>query len=259
MIGDLHKYGCPSFIYKKVLPRPKNYLRKLSQTPFFHLHHHTMRFLILGGTGQSGILVTRKTLELYPEASIVIFARSPDKVPEDIAHNSSVTLIKGELTDLDALSTAVQGVSVVLSALGPLASHPPGNIIAAFYGHLIDLMIKHNIKRIILLGTASISDPNDKFSLAFKLIIAGVRLTAYNAYMDMVAIGEVIRAKGEALDWTIVRVPILTNKDSEDVVAGHVGDGLTGITLSRKAYAAFTVHEVENMEWIKEAPLISSL
>jgi putative NADH-flavin reductase len=217
-----------------------------------------MRFLILGGTGPSGILVIQKTLQLYPEATIAIFARSPDKVPEDIAQNPSITLIKGELTDLDALSTAVQGVNVVLSALGPLASHPPGNIIATFYGHLIDLMIKHNIKRIILLGTASISDPKDKFSLVFKLIIAGVRLAAYNAYLDVVAIGEVIRTKGDALDWTIVRVPVLTNNDSEEVVAGHVGDGTTGYSLSRKAYAAFTVHEVENMEWIKEAPLISS-
>ena len=217
-----------------------------------------MRFLILGATGPSGILLVRKTLELYPEASIVIFARSPDKVPEDLAHNSSITIIKGELTDLDALSTAVQGVKVVLSALGPLPTHPPGNIIATFYSHLIDLMTKHNIKRIILLGTASISDPEDKFSLVFKLIVAGVRFRAYNAYMDMVAIGEVIRTKGDALDWTIVRVPFLTNNDSEEVVAGHVGDGITGYSLSRKAYAAFTVHEVENMEWIKQAPLISS-
>ena len=217
-----------------------------------------MRFLILGATGASGILLVQKTLELYPEATIVIFARSPDKLPGDIAHHPSITLIKGELTDLDALSKAVQNVNVVLSALGPLANHPPGNIIATFYGHLIDLMTKHNIKRIIVLGTASISDPKDKFSLVFKLIIAGVRLAAYNAYMDIVAIGEVIRTKGDALDWTIVRVPVLTNNESEEVVAGYVGDGKTGFTLSRKAYAAFTVHEVENMEWIKEAPLISS-
>ena len=217
-----------------------------------------MRFLILGATGLSGILVVRKTLELYPEATIVLFARSPDKVPPDIAQNPAVSLIKGELTDLDALSTAIQGVNVVLSALGPLANHPPGNIIATFYGHLVDLMIKHSIKRIIVLGTASISDSKDKFSLVFKLLIATVRLGAYNAYSDIVAVGEVIRTKGDALDWTIVRVPILTNKESEEAVAGHVGDGKTGIYLSRKAYAAFTVHEVENMEWIKESPLISS-
>lgn len=217
-----------------------------------------MHFLILGATGASGILITRKALELYPDASIAIFARSPDKVPKDIAHNPSVSIIKGELSDLDALSTAIQGVKVVLSALGPFQSHPPGNIIATFYSHLIDMMIEHGIKRFILLGTASISDPKDRFSLVFKLLIAGVRLGAYNAYQDIVAIGEVIRTKGDALDWTIVRVPILTNNESEEVVAGYVGDGITGYTLSRKAYAAFTVHEVENMEWIKDAPLISS-
>jgi len=119
-------------------------------------------------------------------------------------------------------------------------------------------MNKHNIKRIILLGTASISDSKDKFSLVFKLLIAGVRLGAYNAYSDMVAIGQVIHTKGNALDWTIVRVPVLTNNESEDVVAGHIGDGKTGASLSRKAFAAFTVREVEKREWVKEAPLISS-
>lgn len=217
-----------------------------------------MRFLILGATGLSGILVVRKTLEIYPEASIVIFARSPDKVPQDIAQNSAITIIKGELTDLDTLSVAIQGVNVVLSALGPLATHPAGNIIATFYGHLIDLMIKSNIKRIIVLGTASILDSKDKFSLIFTLLRASVRLAAYNAYTDIVAVGEVIRTKGDVLDWTIVRVPILTNKYSEETVAGHVGDGKTGTFLSRKAYAAFTVHQVENAEWIKESPLISS-
>jgi len=42
------------------------------------------------------------------------------------------------------------------------------------------------------------------------------------------------------------------------VVAGYIGDGNTGTLLSRRAYAAFTVHEVENIEWVKAAPLISS-
>jgi len=114
------------------------------------------------------------------------------------------------------------------------------------------------VKRIILLGTPSISDPQDKFSLIFKLIIAGVRFGAHNAYLDIVAVGEVIRTKGDALDWTIVRVPVLTDKESEEVVAGYIGDGNTGTLLSRRAYAAFTVHEVENIEWVKAAPLISS-
>ncbi|KAF8802666.1 NAD(P)-binding protein [Phlegmacium glaucopus] len=217
-----------------------------------------MRFLILGATGPSGILIVRKTLQVYPDASIVIFARSPQKVPEDLAQNSAITLIKGEFKDLDALSTAVEGVDVVFSALGPSANHPAGNIIATFYGHLIDLMNKYNVKRIILLGTASITDSKDKPSWIFKLLVAGVRLAAHTAYLDIVAVGEVIRTRGDALDWTIVRVPLLTDRESEGVVAGHIGDGKTGTHLSRKAYAAFTVHEVEKREWVKEAPLISS-
>ncbi|KAF8160672.1 hypothetical protein B0H34DRAFT_795558 [Crassisporium funariophilum] len=218
-----------------------------------------MHFLILGATGPCGLLLVRKTLEVYPDSTIVIFARSPEKIPEDLKNNSSITLIKGQLTDLDVLASAVEGVDVVLSALGPMAGHPSGNPIAAFYGNLIDIMDKNNVKRIIVLATASSPDPNDKSSLVFKLLVAGVRTLAQTAYTEIVAIGELFRsAKAEHLDWTMVRVPILTNKDSEAVIGGYVGDGKTGSMLPRKAFAAFYTGEVEKREWVKKAPLISS-
>jgi putative NADH-flavin reductase len=188
----------------------------------------------------------------------VIYARSPEKVPEDLANNASVTIIKGTLEELDKAETAVQGVDAVISALGPSVSHPSNTPIATFYGHLIDYMNKHNVKRFILLSTASSKDPNDKFNLAFTALIAGVRACANPAYREEVAIGEVVRTKGDDLDWTIVRVPILTNADKESVVAGYVGDGRTGTFLARKAFAAFSIGEIENREWVRKAPLISN-
>jgi putative NADH-flavin reductase len=216
------------------------------------------RFLILGGTGSSGILLVRKALELYPDATFVVYARSPEKVPEDLANNASVTLIKGTLEELDKAEAAVQDVDAVISALGPLATHPSNTPIATFYGHLIDYMNKYNVKRLIVLGTASSKDPNDKFSLQFQAMIIGVRTFANAAYRDIVAIGNIMRTKGTDLDWTIVRVPILTNADTEGVIAGYVGDGKIGTILSRKAFAAFAIGEIEKREWVQKAPMISN-
>ena len=217
-----------------------------------------MRFLILGATGPSGLLLVRQALVAYPQGVVVIYARSPEKLPADLATNPSVIVVKGPLEDLDALENALQGVDVILSALGPGPWHPSDTPLAKGYSNLIDLMHKHNIKRLLCLGTASITDEHDKFSLIFKALVTSVSTLAHNAYKDVVAIGDIVRTKGEDLDWTIVRVPILTNTESRAVVGGYIGDGKVGTLLPRLAFAVFMVEEVEKREWVKKAPMISA-
>jgi hypothetical protein len=120
-------------------------------------------------------------------------------------------------------------------------------------------MHKHNIGRLIALGTSSINDPHDKFNYKFALLINGVKVFARNAYNDVVAIGNVIiNGDGSDLDWTIVRVPVLTEHDEVEVVAGYVGDGHTKTSLSRVALASFMIGELQKNEWIQKSPLISN-
>ncbi|TFK34827.1 NAD-binding protein [Crucibulum laeve] len=216
------------------------------------------RILILGGTGPAGILLIREALDAYKHATLVVYARSPEKIPEDLASNPAVVIVKGQLDDADSLAKALEGVDIVVSALGPGVGHPANTPLAKGYTLLIDLMHKQGVKRLIALGTASIKDPHDKFSLAYQTLIAGVATLARTAYKDIVAVGKVIRNEGADLEWTIVRVPILTNKDTREVVSGYVGDGKMGTILARKAYAAFSIGEIEKKEWVKKAPLISN-
>jgi putative NADH-flavin reductase len=188
--------------------------------------------------------------------------RSPEKLPDDLKSNRAVIVIQGQLEDNDQLSKAMEGVDVVLSALGPSVKrgpfHPPDKPIARGYSHIIDLMHQHGVKRLICLGTASITDPADKFSLPFSLLVKGVATFARNAYNDVVAIGETVRTAGADLDWTIVRVPILRDTQTSDVIAGYVGDGKTNTTLTKLGFAVFVLGEVEKREWVKKAPLICS-
>jgi len=216
-----------------------------------------MRILILGGTGASGLALIYKALEVYPAGTVVVYARSPQKLPDDIAQHRSVTIVKGELDELDKAEAALDGVNAVVSALGPWLGHPPGHPIATFYGELIILLLKHQIKRFLVLGTPTLRDSNDKRSLFWASTIAGIKLTARTAYDEIVAIGEVMRGKGGELDWTIVRVPFLNNNNTELTLAGYVGDGKTGVGLSRKAFAAFCIEQIEKTEWVQKAPFIT--
>jgi len=235
-----------------------------------------MRFLIFGGTGPSGIALIRKSLEVYPASTVLVYVRSPQKVPADLSQNPSVIIIAGELAELDKVEAALAGrnanhneinedetnpVDVVLSALGPTGPfHSSGCPIAKFYEQLIDLMAKHLVKRLLVLCTASYPDPHDKFSLTTYTIVNTVSTLAHSAYADFKEVGQVVTQRGteKGLLWTVVRVPILTKQDSEDVVAGYVGDGMTGNVLARKGFAAFCIGEIEKKEWIGKAPMISN-
>ena len=213
-----------------------------------------MRVLVFGGTGKShsklpwrAVLTTRKGPSgvliirelLAADHTVVVYARSPDKLPEDILSHRLVIIIKGtfEESDDSSLCKAMEGVHAVLSALGPTTDlkkapfYPSNTPLATAYARIIRTMHKMDVKRLIALGTASIKDPNDKFNFAFWVLVNGVKTVAYNSYKDVVAIGDTIRGDGKDLVWTIVRVPLLTSADSKERIAGYVGDGKVTTSL----------------------------
>jgi len=218
-----------------------------------------MHVLIIGATGSVGIQLIEYALR--DSHTVVVYARTPSKLPESITSNPSVTVVKGELGDKEALKGALAGVHAVLSALGPSVKrgplHPSGTPLAKAYMLLLEVMHEASVRRLILLGTTSMKDDHDKFDLEFWVLVNGVAVFARNAYKDVVAIGETVRADQEIL-WTIARVPILTDKENEEFVAGYVGDHRTKAWLTRKAFAAFVVQELVKNEWIRKQPLISS-
>ncbi|THV06092.1 NAD-P-binding protein [Dendrothele bispora CBS 962.96] len=220
-----------------------------------------MRLLILGATGPVGILLTREVLSSLTDCSVVLYVRSPEKLPEDVTSNTAVTVINGQLTNLELLSQAMEGVDAVLSALGPSVKkgpfHPSGQPLAHAMENVIQLMHKNNVKRLMVLGTASITAPEDKFDIKFQALVTGVAVGAHNAYKDVVAIGENVKKEND-LDWTIVRVPILTNKETRDIVPGFIGDHKVGTTLARVGFGVFVAEQLkdENSPWIRKAPMI---
>ncbi|KAF9065424.1 hypothetical protein BDP27DRAFT_1332043 [Rhodocollybia butyracea] len=155
----------------------------------------------------------------------------------------------------------MEGVDAVCSALGPSVKkgpfHPAGEPLAHAYEGVIVAMKRHKVKRLFALGTASIPAPEDKFDIKFKALITGVATFARNAYKDVVKIGETIMKEDE-LDWTIVRVPLLSDKANKLINAGFIGDGKTHTWLTRVGFAVFVVAQLneETSVWIKKAPML---
>jgi len=216
-----------------------------------------MKLLILGGTGPSGLEVIEEALA---RSHSLVIARSPSKLPDKVRTHPDVSIVEGNIHDENALFTALDGVDAVISALGPVAFQPSDMPITRGYVCLVKAMKARGVKRIVLLGTASIPDPaHDHRTLKSILIVGAISILARSMYIDIVAYGKLFMSKvAEGLDWTIVRIPILTNGPRSSVQAGYVGDGKVGWFLSRSDLGWFFVNEVEAGEWIGKPPMISS-
>lgn len=76
---------------------------------------------------------------------------------------------------------------------------------------------------------------------------------------EMVAIAKAIAAEDE-LDWTVFRVPHLTEGNADlPVWAGLLGpDFKGGLSISRASQARWILQEIEERAWVKGAPAIAN-
>lgn len=167
-----------------------------------------------------------------------------------------LTVVEGGLTDAGKLERAVAGSGAVISALGP-GVRAKGRPIAAGTGNIVAAMARTGVRRLIVMATPSAADPKDLPDRRIQLLVWGVRLVLRGAYADVVGVAEAVRASG--IDWTIVRVSLLTSgRERGRVRVGYPGRGQVGLWISRADLARFLVGQVEDCTYLRQAPLVSN-
>ncbi|KAF9761046.1 hypothetical protein IL306_003987 [Fusarium sp. DS 682] len=232
----------------------------------------SLAVLVLGGTGPAGICLLRELL--HRKHKVVAFARSPQKVPEDLASNPLLEIVKGELSDKEALSRAMAKVNVVISLLGPVITDrtTPPNVIPDFYTNSVfPAMRQHGVKRIFAMGTLSIYQDQDSWTFIRPAIVLLVRTVAGNAYRTIIKMGQVFENDAKDIDWTIYRIAAIPGgsdkeswvKDREDGKAfvGYVGQKGHTYSHRRGALARWLVDAAEDglQDWVRKMPAVSKL
>ncbi|KAI9036613.1 NAD(P)-binding protein [Aspergillus affinis] len=124
---------------------------------------------------------------------------------------------------------------------------------------VIQTMEKNKIKRLLALSTLSYWVEGRDVSNR-KLTIYGMmpKLFAPQGNAEMVRIAETVIEKASHLDWTIFRVPHLTDGPAElPVWAGYAGPNHRGgLNLSRKSLARWVLGEITQGEWVKGLPFL---
>ena len=210
----------------------------------------TKTVAIFGATGRAGKHLVQQALErgYYVRA----LARDPGKLA---TKDERLVVIQGNLSDNECVAQVVAGADTVLSVLGP-TSNEPTFVISQGTQTIVEAMKQHGVRRLVVSAGAGVGDPGDAPKLFNKLINVALKATARNVYEDMLKTVDLVRQSG--LDWTVVRVPRLTDGPKTGKVrVGMVGKG-TGANLTRADMAEFMLKQSDDGQYLRKAPIISN-
>ncbi len=213
-----------------------------------------MEIAVLGGTGRTGVPLVEQAL--HRGHSVRLLARDPDKAGRLLpADSEQLLVVEGDATDGAALGRALAGVSAVVDVTGPVKGGPKdlrGQVIRV----LLPAMRAAGVRRLVFLTGAGVRVEGDAPTVADLTIRGVMRLLQ----PDILADGQaaVAAVTTSDLEWTVVRVPRLTDADAKGSIrsAAHVG-GDTGTTLGRADLARFLLDEVDQGRWTGKAPVVS--
>ncbi len=210
----------------------------------------TKTVAIFGATGRAGKHLVQQALD--SGYCVRALARDPGKLA---MQHERLLVIQGSLGDAARVEQVVAGADAVLSVLGPTSNEPTFEI-SQGTTTIIKAMKQHGVKRLVISAGAGVGDPGDAPKLFNKLINVALKATARNVYEDMLKTVATVRES--ELDWTVVRVPRLTDgPPTGQIKTGMVGKG-TGVNLSRADMAAFMLQQVDDFRHLRQAPVISN-
>lgn len=209
-----------------------------------------MRITVFGATGKTGKLVVAQALAQGHE--VVAFARTPSKL--DI-QNPRLHLAQGDIQNAEQVAQAIAGADAVISVLGPTSNAPELTVSKGMQNILAGMQAQH-VKRLIVSTGAGVWNDGDQPGIPDKIITALLKLVSKNVLQDMVNTAALVRNSDR--DWTIVRVPMLTDDAATGTVrAGAVGKDI-GTRIGRADMAGFILKQLEDKTWVKRAPAISN-
>jgi putative NADH-flavin reductase len=188
-----------------------------------------MKLFVIGATGRTGREIVEQALARGHD--VTAFVRSPGTIT---LRNERLTVLKGNATDENELSKAMQNHDAVLSTLGPRHPFKPGSLLYDSALATTRAMKRSGVKRLVILSAAAHFPgiPNRIVSFVLR-----------NHMRDSRAMEEIVRNDG--VDWTIVRPPRLTQEDYSIYRSREDAAPKMGFTASRKAVAAFILHASE--------------
>jgi putative NADH-flavin reductase len=210
-----------------------------------------MHILVIGGSRGIGLACLRHALDRGHR--VRAFARSAQSIPVEHENLEKRT---GDATNLDDVTAALDGVDIVILALGiprtAAALLRPVHLFSDATAALLPAMKQKGVRRLLAVTGFGAGDSYSRVSSAERLAF---RAVMGRAYADKNRQEEMIAASG--LDWTIARPGILTSNrmTGRYQILTEPATWRNGM-ISRADVAHFLIHAAEDGTYIREAPVL---
>ena len=165
-----------------------------------------MKLCIFGATGRTGEELILQSLE--KKYSVIAYVRHPDK----LTHRDQITVVTGELNDIDKMTSAMKGCDAVLVALGNPVSNSSGKLFALAIPNIIEAMDKAGVKRLISLSALGVGATYENTRYPYRM---GAKGFLKGNFADHEA-GEK-QLPSSDLDWTTIHPGPLFNGERSEV------------------------------------------
>jgi putative NADH-flavin reductase len=157
-----------------------------------------MRITVFGATGRTGRHLLAEGLRRGHQ--VTAFTRRPDALADPAA---LAAVVVGDARDPEAVRKAVDGTDAVISTISaerPTGPYPVAEATAVIAGAMADL----GVRRLV------VTSPYGMVADRPRLLAPLLRRWLAAAFADASAMERAIAASG--LDWTVVRLPLLTDR-----------------------------------------------
>jgi putative NADH-flavin reductase len=212
---------------------------------------------IFGASGATGTLLTDRSLAAGH--SVTALLRTPEKFPL----RDKVHVLQGNAFDPVAVRRTIEGVDVVLSALGA-RSLKKEDVLERAVPLIIAAMQQtasqpKPVRRIIVLGSAgALPTSLDKQPAWRRWIVQNILYSTLLKWPIASQISQWNDLAHSGLDWTMVMPPMLTNAPARGTYRIDA-DALprNGSRISRHDVANFMMQQITDSQWIRKGVYIA--
>jgi putative NADH-flavin reductase len=207
-----------------------------------------MKLAIFGASGKTGQLLTQQALAAGHSLTALV------RIPAKLQPSPNLRLIVGDVQNQAAVDDAILGAEAVLNVLGHTAKSPR-DLQAVATRNIVSAMQRLGVKRLIALTGAGLRDPQDRPKPADQVF--GFLLKTFSPAVLADARSQAIFMEASTTDWTIVRVPRLTDGPYTGTYkVGYIGPD-SGIQVSRADVADFMLKQLTDTTYVHQRPMIS--